>query len=252
MREQVDRRAADIAATGTTFRCSSTDQRLLHSERQQHDAGHHREVEVGERVTRDLVLLAADLRPRQPALGDQRDDVEVRPPERARHDDAEHRRRHDAGVHVAVRPHADRHDRLAQRDDDDQPVALGEVARGQLPALRAEQVGLEHVEREGEGPDGGLDGVVGEQRADDQQAAPIAVPPARPRWIAGARLVAAGEQQQRDLAEAHPRVGAGEQHARVAERLGDAEGDHQQRAMAANIANRTAPSSGLTVLASQA
>ena len=42
---------------------------------------------------------------------------------------AEHRRDHHAGVDAHLGADADRDDRLAQRDEHDQPVALGEVAR---------------------------------------------------------------------------------------------------------------------------
>jgi hypothetical protein len=80
-------------------------------------------------------MLAADLGVGEPALGDQRDDVEVEPPQRAGHGDAEHGRGDDAGVHVMARAHPDRDNRLTQGDDDDQAVALGEVASPQLPAL---------------------------------------------------------------------------------------------------------------------
>ena len=51
------------------------------------------------------------------------------PPERRRDHDAERRRTDDAGVDLLGRADADRDDRLAERDDDDQPVALGEVRR---------------------------------------------------------------------------------------------------------------------------
>src|SRR4051812_47166332 len=46
----------------------------------------------------------------------------------------------------------DRDDRLAQGDDHDQPVALGEVAGHELPALRAEQVRPDHVQAERDRP----------------------------------------------------------------------------------------------------
>ena len=48
---------------------------------------------------------------------------------------AQHRGGHYAGIDVSAGPHADGHDRLPQRDDHDQTVALGEVTRHQLPAV---------------------------------------------------------------------------------------------------------------------
>ena len=66
---------------------------LLEAERDEHDAGHHRQVQIGERVARDGVLLAPRRRVREPPRGDQRDDVEVQPEERGRDDHAEDRRR---------------------------------------------------------------------------------------------------------------------------------------------------------------
>jgi hypothetical protein len=72
----------------------------------------------------------------QPPLGDQRHDVEVQPPQRRRDDDAERGGGHDAGLDLEpLGADADGDDRLAERDDDDQPVALGEVAGHELPPL---------------------------------------------------------------------------------------------------------------------
>ena len=70
-----------------------------------------------------------------PAGRDQRDDVEVDPPERR----AERHAHGSGGTLPDAEPglgaDADRDDRLAEGDDDDQAVALGEVAGVQLPAL---------------------------------------------------------------------------------------------------------------------
>ena len=52
---------------------------------------------------------------------------------------------------------ADRHDRLAERDDDDQAVPLGEVARGrQPPAGRAAERGADVVDHQRQHPQCGL------------------------------------------------------------------------------------------------
>ncbi len=63
---------------------------------------------------------------------------------------------------------ADRDDRLAEGDDHDQPVALGEMARDQFPAFGAEEVGPGHVEEEGERPERPLGEAV-EERCRGQQ-----------------------------------------------------------------------------------
>ena len=58
-----------------------------------------------------------------------RDDVEVGPPERGDGGDPEHRRDHLAGFELEAGARTDRDDRLAEGDDHDQAVPLGEVAR---------------------------------------------------------------------------------------------------------------------------
>ena len=64
-------------------------QRLLQPEREQDDAGDHREVQVGVGVAGHVVLIAAGLGCAEPPLGDYRDDVEVDPPQRRERGDAE-------------------------------------------------------------------------------------------------------------------------------------------------------------------
>ena len=138
MREQVERRAAEQRDRGhERQRIADVGERLLQPEREQHDPGDHREVQVGVGVARDLVALAA--------LGGLR-----QAPRRRRA-----RRRRSTSHHSAAATtmpstaatttpastlglgaDADRDDRLAQRDDHDQAVALGEVPRHELPARR--------------------------------------------------------------------------------------------------------------------
>ena len=62
----------------------------------------------------------------------------------------------------------DRDDRLAEGDDDDQPVTLGEVAGNELPALGAEEVGPAHVEGRASDPHARLRRAVEERGADQQ------------------------------------------------------------------------------------
>ena len=68
-------------------------------------------------------------------LRDDRDDVEVQPPHRGRDGEAEQPPDDYTGVKVVARPHAERDDRLAERDDHDQRVPLGEVPGGEPPPL---------------------------------------------------------------------------------------------------------------------
>ena len=141
------------ATAGTSFSGSSTcDDRALHPDRDQRDAGDHREVQVGVGVAGDLVALAPSARFRQAPRRDDRGDVEVDPPQRRRDHDPEQRRDDDAGVDRRLRADADRDDRLAQRDDHDRAVALGEVPGHELPAVGAEQERAARVEQQREAP----------------------------------------------------------------------------------------------------
>ena len=119
-------------------RASSTCvERLLEPERDQHDAGDHREVQVGERVARDLVAAPGPAR-RSPAGARRRAPRRRSTATTARAATAVPSTA--ATTTPASTPRlgadADRDDRLAERDDHDQPVALGEVARHELPAAR--------------------------------------------------------------------------------------------------------------------
>src|SRR5436190_2554547 len=131
-------------------------QGLLQAERDEDDPGHHREVEVGVRVAGQLVSLAPRRRAGEPPGRNQRHDVEVRPPQTGRQGDAQHRGGGDAGGQVCLGADPDRDDRFAERDDDDQPVALGEVAGNELPALGAEEERAAHVEAQRDRPQRGL------------------------------------------------------------------------------------------------
>ena len=67
-----------------------------------------------------------------------------------------------------------------------------------------------------------------------------------------ARIVTAGQVEEHDLRRADRRVGDGELEPGAPERARHAESSTSIAAMAANIAMRTPPSSGSTVLVSQA
>ena len=154
-------------------------------------------MQVGVGIARDLVALAPRGGVQKAPLRNEGDHVEVEPPDRARHRDAQDCRDDHPRVHPELRAGADRHDRLAQGDDHDQPVALGEMARGQLPALRAAQVGAAHVEQQRERPQPSLESAVrgrgGQEEPDTDR-----------------RVVATGDHEQRDVGAANRRIGAGE------------------------------------------
>ena len=193
--------------------------------------GDHREVEVGVGVAGQLVLLAP--RRARPAAAPA---TSATTSKYSHHSAAasampEHRRRDDArGRRRASAPDADRDDRLAEGDDDDQAVALGEVARDELPALGAEEERPAHVEQQRERPTARPAPAPSSSDAATSRPTPIAVlRRGRSTELAQLRVVAAGEHEQRDVRGAHDAVGERELSAEVAERLGDAERDDQQR-----------------------
>ena len=108
------------------------------------------------------------MRPRQAPGGHDRGDVEVDPPQGRGHDYAEHRSAHHARADRDAAADADRDDRLPQRDDHDQPVALGEVGRHELPALGAEQVRTAHVQQQSDAPQHEPQRLRGKRRRDQQ------------------------------------------------------------------------------------
>ena len=112
-------------------------ERVLEAERDQHDPGDHRIVQVRVRVARERVALGPR---RAPARGAARSRARRR---RSRSTRSRRRARLprtaaaiDAGVEVDVGADPERDDRLAEREDDDQVVALGEMAGHEPPARR--------------------------------------------------------------------------------------------------------------------
>jgi len=103
---------------------------------------------------------------------------------------------------------ADGHDRLPQGDDDDQPVALGEVAGGEVPAGDAADPGRGVVEEQDHGPHDRLGG-----------------------------LPTLGEEH--DVQDAHGEVGERDEDAVVAERAGHGQRGSSIAPMEANMARRT-------------
>ena len=124
-------------------------------------------MEVAVRVARHRELGGAGQLAQLP-LRDDRDHVEVQPPHRGGDGEAEQPRHDRTRVELVARTHAERDDRLAERDDHDQRVTLGEVPGGETPALAAADVGAEQVEGERERPDRDLETAV-EPRGDEQE-----------------------------------------------------------------------------------
>ena len=85
-----------------------------------------------------LIPLAAFRGLSEPPLGDQGHHVEVGPPERGRERDAQDRGGENRGGQVELRTDAERHDGLAEGEDDDEAVALREVRGDESPAFDAE------------------------------------------------------------------------------------------------------------------
>ena len=141
---------------------------LLEAEGRQHDARHHREVQVRVRVPCEHVARAPFRRQGQASCVHERDDVEVRPPQGGGEADPEHRRRDHAGGEIDPGTDTQRDDRLAERQDDDQAVALGEVPRHQLPPSHAEQRRAAPVDQDRDPPQRLL-GTAREERRAGQQ-----------------------------------------------------------------------------------
>ena len=97
-----------------------------------------------------------------------------------------------------------------------------------------------------------LERAVGERRRREQGHARCRADAEPDDGAAQVRVVAAGHEEEHDLAHADDGIGAREQAGRVVEDVGDAEGGHESAAIAAMIASRTTPSSGSTTLVSQA
>jgi len=169
------------------------------------------------------------LRSRPSAARDDRHDVEVRPPQRGGDHHAQYRRDYDARADRGSRADADRHDRLAQRDDHDRPVTLGEVARYELPTLDAEQKRPAEVEHQRQAPQPELQSAGGECRDEQQTHADRRAAGQAHHRMAQPRVLAAGNREQHDVRSAHRRVGAGEQQRLRAERARHTERRDEKR-----------------------
>ena len=195
-------------------------------------------MQVGVRVARQPAARLA-LEPGEDPLGDQRDDVEVDPPQRHRHQRAPAAppRTTGDGDRVVGDTGTDGHDRLAERDDDDQPVPLGEVRRAvDAPALGAGEEDAAVVDDQREHPERRLPRRADGAARDEQQAGDRGRDRGDEEPPPQGAVVAGRDDVHAEVGEAHGGVAGGE-HERaeettrlVLERLGDREGDDEERA----------------------
>jgi hypothetical protein len=141
------------------------------------------------------------------AFGDQRGHVEVRPPHRARHREAEGGGDDDRpGDRELGHPDPDRHDRLAERHDDDESVPLAEVAGRAEPPVRATHQRSQVVTDQRGQPQQRL-GRAGGAGGDQQQHRAGEHRRQEPHDLtAELRVLPAGQPEQRDVHGAHEEV----------------------------------------------
>ena len=122
----------------------------------------------------------------------------------------------------ALRSEPDRDQRLADRDDHDQAVALDEVRRLTLQPLRPPNAGADEADGEGGDPERVLQRAVGESRDEDERAPPSTQ--GATRWIAwrSSWSPRAAERVERRLHGVHEEERDTEHDALVAEGLGTA------------------------------
>ena len=192
----------------------------LDPERQQDDPAHHRQVQHAVGIARHLhareTLGLAEL-----SLRDERDDVEVGPPQRGGDHNPEQRLDDDLGVELR-RADADRHDRLPQSDDDEEPVPLGEVAGGDPPAAHVGEHYASDVDRDRHAPQqppscAGAHQARGEQ--DQRQAVDRLLHPD----------IGRAAREQDDVQRPDHEIRAGEKDGVPGECTGDGQGRDQQR-----------------------
>jgi hypothetical protein len=110
----------------------------------------------------------------------------------------------------------------------DQPVALGEVAGHELPAVLPEQRRPARVEQQRERPQRALQGAVGERGGDEQADAEARAAGKAPDCASQVGEVGAGDDEQHDVGDADHAVGAGEQQGGLVECPRHAQRDDEQ------------------------
>jgi len=130
---------------------------------------------------------------------------------------------------MALGADAERDDRLAQRDDDDQPEALGEVAGLDLPLVHTADVEADDVDPDGEDPARGPDRAVEDPGEDEQQRDGQHRACEAADDVGQARVLAAEEDVGADVQDAHDGVGDAEGQRVAAERVRHGDGGDQHR-----------------------
>ena len=134
------------------------------------------------------------------------------------------------GIELVAGFESERDDRLAERDDHDQRVPLGEMPGRQAPPAAAADVRAEQVDDERDRPDRRLEAAVeagGDEEEPDADGRPDGEPGDRGEQVA---VAPAGDDVEREVRDPDERVGAGEEERVVAERPRDGERRDQHRA----------------------
>ena len=182
-----------------------------------------------------------------------REEVEVRDPERCGDGQAEQcgddGRGGEGGLPGAE---ADRDQRLAERDDDDQAMALDEVRGLEPPTLQFFEQGAEHADRQRRQPEQWSE-VTGDECGDEDQDRAGHSRPSQPDHRGQEVGVAAcGQGEEREVHEIHDQEGDAEEEAWLPNAFGTASAATNIAAIATSIAASTASSSGSIVFVSQA
>jgi hypothetical protein len=186
-------------------------QHLLGRDGVEDDPEHARVVEEGEDVAGEWRAAHRVREPKRP-FESEGGEVEVGPPEHRRAGEGDHDREGERGGTLELeRADADRDDRLPERDDDEEPVPLGEVRRRDAEAGAADGESPGGIQREGDGPDRGPEGLVLDESAGERDERRDEEPGREPldRALVGG-VGAKPVGVERDVQEAHDDVGDGE------------------------------------------
>ena len=135
-----------------------------------------------------------------------------------------------SGVQLEPGADADRDDRLAEGDQDDQPVPLGEMLRRDPPAApQTDHEWAEVVDREREHPHGDARVSLEEARDHEQRGAEQPGRREPEKRAATVRIVASDDGRENEMKEADEEVGEAEQHSVVSESARHRQGDAEHR-----------------------
>jgi hypothetical protein len=119
-------------------------------------------------------------------------------------------------------------DRLSERDYHDQPVALDEVSRHELPPFGAEEEGARHVERECRRPQRSLKRAVRKRRRHQQPYTDRSACGEPEHRASQLGVISARDDEENDVGRADHGVSACEHRCRGVECLRNAHGDDQE------------------------